>query len=138
MPPSDVNWVAILVAAIAGFAIGGLWYTALFGKRWRRLAGVEHEELRTGAAAAYGLGFVCTFVMAYTMSRFVDYVFDPQHEKTLGHGLVLALMIWLGFVATTGLTNDLFGRKPVSQWMIESAHHLAALLAMGAILTCWQ
>jgi hypothetical protein len=137
MPPSDVNWVAILVTSIVGFLIGGLWYSILFGKRWIALSGLRDEQLKVGAALAYGLGFLCTFVMAYMMSRFIDYVFKAP-DRTLKNGVLLALMVWVGFVATTGLMNDLFGRKPILRWLIETLHFLVVLLAMGAILGAWQ
>jgi hypothetical protein len=136
VPSSDVNWVAILVTATAGFMVGGLWYIVL-GKPWTRVSGLGPDQLRVGAALAYGLGFVCTFVMAYVMARLTDYVFKVQN-KTIGNGLLLGLMIWIGFVATTGLTNDLFGRRPLVRWVIESGHHLVVLLLMGAMLAYWQ
>jgi ABC-type Na+ efflux pump permease subunit len=138
MPASDVNWVAVLVTSIAGFLVGGLWYTVLFGRKWSSLAGFPDDQMRVGAAVAYGLGFVCTFIMAYVMARFIDYVFKSPEDKTVLNGLLLGLMIWVGFVATTGLTNDLFGRKPLLRWLIESLHYLVVLLLMGAILAVWQ
>jgi hypothetical protein len=137
MPHSDVDWVAILVSAIAGFMIGGLWYRVFFGRKWSAVSGLREDQLGTGAALAYGLGFVCTFIMAYAMARLIDYVWDMPGEQTTGHGILLGFLIWVGFVATTGLTNDLFGRRPLMRWVIESLHHLVVLVVMGAILAAW-
>src|SRR5665647_3170398 len=42
----DVNWWAVLAAAVSSFAVGALWYgRALFGKSWMRLAGVSEESI---------------------------------------------------------------------------------------------
>jgi hypothetical protein len=138
MPASDINWLAVLVTAIAGFAVGGVWYTLLFGRKWVALSGLTEDQLKVGAAVAYGLGFICTFVMAYVMARLIDYVFRAPEDKTVPNGLLLGLLVWVGFVATTGLTNDLFGRRPLMRWLIESLHTLVVLLLMGAILAVWQ
>jgi hypothetical protein len=102
------------------------------------LSGLREDDVKAGAGVAYGLGFVCTFVMAYMMARLIDYVFDVPGEKTAQNGMILGAVVWLGFVATTGLTNDLFGRKPMARWLIESLHHLAVLVMMGAVLAAWQ
>ena len=52
----DVNWLAVLAAAISAFLLGGLWYSpALFGKAWQRGAGLTDEQLKGGnPAKIYG------------------------------------------------------------------------------------
>ena len=38
---SDMNWLAVLVAAVAYFMLGALWYSkALFGNAWIKYSGV--------------------------------------------------------------------------------------------------
>ncbi len=41
----NINWLAVLLAALAGFIVGGLWYSVLFAKVWQREAGVTDEQL---------------------------------------------------------------------------------------------
>ena len=42
----EVNWIAIVVAAVGSFVLGGLWYSpVLFGKAWQREAGLTDEKL---------------------------------------------------------------------------------------------
>lgn len=138
LPNSDINWVAILVATIAAFIIGGLWYSALFRSVWRRLSGLQDDQLQPGAALSYGLGFICSFIMAYVMARVVDYVLREPEQKTIGNGLLVGLLVWTGFVATTSLTTDLIGRKPLARWLVEALHFLVVLLMMGGLLAYWQ
>ena len=45
----EVNWLAVLTAAISSFLLGGLWYSpALFFKAWQRSAGLTDEQLQKG------------------------------------------------------------------------------------------
>ena len=54
----DVNWIAIFVAALAGFAIGGLWYGPVMGKKWMGAVGLTEEQIRSGnMGAIYGGAF---------------------------------------------------------------------------------
>jgi hypothetical protein len=50
MPPQEMivgdNWLAIIVAAIAFYAIGFLIYGAVFSKLWMQLSGYTQEQLK--------------------------------------------------------------------------------------------
>ena len=71
-PP--INWLAILVAAIVIFALGGLWYSPiLFAKRWIALQGRTEEQMRAQAASAnmplmYASAFVTGLLVAWAMA----------------------------------------------------------------------
>jgi hypothetical protein len=53
----EINWLAVLIAAVASFLLGGAWYSnALFGKAWQRETGVTDEKLKQGnMAKIFGL-----------------------------------------------------------------------------------
>ena len=67
-----VRILPVLVAAVAVFVLGALWYSPiLFGKAWVRAHGYTEEQMqrmRAGAARAYGVSFLCYVVMAAAMS----------------------------------------------------------------------
>jgi len=42
---TDLNWWAVLLATVLGFALGGLWYGPLFGKAWLAAMGKSAESL---------------------------------------------------------------------------------------------
>ena len=76
---SEVNWWAVLVAGFAVFMLGGLWYTALFGKLWVRLNGYSEEKVREMQAkrpphvffgVMIGSYLLLSVVMALLMTRF--------------------------------------------------------------------
>jgi hypothetical protein len=43
----NLNWLAIIVAAISTFILGGLWYSPLmFVKRWMKETGITEEDTK--------------------------------------------------------------------------------------------
>ncbi len=106
MFPTDVNFLAVLVAGIAYFMIGGLWYSVLFGKAWLTAIGKTEEEVRNegGAPVAYVVSFIGSLISAYFLAVFMS-------GTTLQAGLGIGFFVWMGFVATTNATT-VFLREP--------------------------
>jgi hypothetical protein len=127
-----VNYLAVLVAAVAGMAVGYVWYGALFGKAWTKLTGKTMDS-KDGAGMAYGITFVATLVMAYFLAEVLKWV----GVIDLTTGLMYAVVVWVGFVATSGLINATFVGKPRNLYLLEQGHHLLVLLVQAAILTLW-
>ena len=40
-----INLTAAIVAAVASFVLGGIWYGPAFGKRWQALVGLSDEDM---------------------------------------------------------------------------------------------
>ena len=49
----DISWLGVLLAALATFVVGGLWYSVLFAKVWQREAGVTDEQLKRGTVRVF-------------------------------------------------------------------------------------
>jgi len=45
-PPVEINYLAVLVAAIASMALGFLWYGPLFGNQWKKLMGFTDKSMK--------------------------------------------------------------------------------------------
>ena len=146
------HYWAILVAALWQFVVGGLWYSpVLFGKQWMKLMGWSQEDMaknKKSAGKAMGLSFIATLVLTYILALFIQYantVNSLVHDSTFGTirlgysgGLELALLIWLGFVATIGLNMVLFEKKPFNLYLIHMGYQLVGILGAGAILGMWR
>lgn len=134
----EVNLLAVLVAAIAAFVIGGLWYSPLlFGKVWMRAHGYTPEKMETmraGVGRAYGLSFLCYLVMATVLAILIG---ATDTVTALG-GVRLGALCWLGFAATIGLTANLFSDKPLATYLLDAGYQLVYLVVMGAILAIWR
>ena len=134
MPVVAVNWLAIIVAAIVKFAIGSVWYTALFGKRWRELQGVPEGASMNGLATAMIVQIVGDLVMAYVLARFVGH----YGATSIFDGILIGFMAWLGFVATIMVGSIFYERKPAEAVAINAGYQLVGIVVMGVILALWH
>ncbi len=130
---TDVNFLAVLVAGIAYFMIGGLWYSVLFGKAWLAAIGKTEEEVRNegGAPVAYVVSFIGSLISAYFLAVFMS-------GTTLQAGLGIGFFVWLGFVATTNAPPYFYENRNKKLYLIYGAYTLVSFLVMGAILALWQ
>jgi len=127
-----INYLAVLVAAIASMVIGSIWYAPpVFGKIWMQLS--NHKKGGSAAAAMLGM-FITSLVMAYVLAHFIGYL----NAATLWEGAQAGLWIWLGFVATFGLSQVFFERRPFKLFLLNTVNQLITLAVMGMILACWQ
>jgi hypothetical protein len=133
---AGMNHLAIFVAAIAGWLVGAVWYTAL-SEPWLRAGNRTREELQANAkgvrgAAPYAIAFIAELIMAYVLAGAIGHLGPGQ--VTIGNGIVSAAILWAGFVGTTVLVNNTFGgRKPMLA-VIDAGHWLAVLIVMGAVI----
>jgi hypothetical protein len=138
MPSTDVNYLAVLAAAAATFALGALWYSPLlFARAWTQAHGYTPEKvaaMQKSAGRAYAVSFACYVVMAFVLALLAGYT----GATTAVQGLWLGFLVWLGFAATIGLTANMFSDKPLATYLIDAGYQLAHLLLMGVILALWR
>ncbi len=48
MDMANINFLAVIVATLSAFAVGGLWYGPLFGQAWLSAVGMTEEEVEKG------------------------------------------------------------------------------------------
>jgi hypothetical protein len=130
---SAVNWLAVVAAAVSAFAIGGLWYSALFAKLWMAESGMTPEKAGQGnPAKIFGLSFVLTLVASYTFAVFLG----PQ--ATASFGAMAGFVAGAAWVATSFGTNYLFEHKSLRLWLVNAGYHTVQFTVMGAILGAWR
>ena len=127
------NYLAVLVAALAYWFLGALWFTALFGKAWMSATGMTEENAKHGAALAYIGSFVMMLVLGLVMSCWVDY----YGADDVTSGAKAGFWAWLGFVVTTGIINGLFERTKPMLYLINYSYHLLGCVITGMILAIW-
>jgi len=125
-----VNYLAVLIAAIAAFAVGALWYTVIFGRVWRREMGVVEGASMNGMGKSMIGGFVATLVMVWVLA----YFYALNYINTLPTALMLAALFWLGFVATIMSNSIWYEKKSWTLYFINISHYLIALLVAAAVL----
>ena len=118
------------LAALAAFAVGGLWYAPpVFGRVWQRLAGLSDDDLRARSlGAVFGGSFACSLVAAAVLAPFIGADAGP------GFGALAGALAGLGWVATGMVTTSLFERRPVALALLNGGYQTVSLTAMGLII----
>ena len=130
----EINILAVLLGALAFFAVGALWYTALFGKAWQRAAGLSDETLRSSnMALIFGLAFLAELVISLTVWHSV------ARGAASDRGVMMMAAGFGAAIMTPAIgINYLFLRKPLKLWLIDAGHFIAGMAAMGAVFTAFN
>lgn len=127
----DVNWLAVIAAALSSFPLGFLWYGPLFGKSWQREVGLSDEQLKSGNMAfIFGGAFVLALIQSATFAMFLGA--EPFPNAAL-YGLIAGLC-WVA--AAIGVQN-LFERKSWKLTAINGGYNSIAFTLIGAIIGAW-
>jgi len=132
-----INIWAVLISALAFWALGSLWYSpVLFGKRWQKETGLTDENIKKGNMfMVFGLSFLLMVVMVIGMSITLN-VHKPE-DVTWKTGLQLGLFIAIFFSMATMGINYLYQRKSVVLWLIDGLYMVFGLAIAGIILGAW-
>src|ERR1041384_4561268 len=132
---AGINYLAILIAAIAGWLAGALYYMAL-GKQWVAAQGSTMEAFKARQAALKGtsaawlpfaLAFLANIAMAWVLAGMVGHL----GAVTIRSAVISGLFAWGGFVVTTVLVNNAFSGRRYVLTAVDAGHWLAVLGLMG-------
>jgi hypothetical protein len=135
MDISTLNWLAIIVAALANFLVGGLWYSPLlFGKLWMKENNFTEEELRKGNMPKnFGLTFVFSFVMAFNLAMYLN-----DAGTTASWGAIAGFLAGFGWVAMAIFVIGQFERKSTKYMLIHAGYVTISFILMGLIIGAWR
>lgn len=129
---AGMNYLAILIAAIAAFGWGAAYYTTL-SKQWLAAVGMTLEQMQTRRAPTpFIISFVALLVMAWVLAGTLGHLGPDQ--VTLKNGIISALFLWLGFIATTVFVNNAYPGRKYSLSLIDSIHWLGVAVIQGAVI----
>ena len=136
--PADVNYLAVLVAGVIAFAIGAIWYTALFGKKWRELKGITEAQMKEAQGKMNPLTFfggmlVSYFVLGYAMAVILTVFPEPTAIK----GAWLGFFMWIA-IAAVMQTNHIASGNKIGVYYIDIGCVFVYSIAMGVLLAVWR
>lgn len=130
---AGISYIAVLVAAIAAFVFGAVYYGVL-GKPWMKAARIDPAGAKM-SPALFITSFVCELVMAWVLAGVVGHL--GAGEVTLWNGIVSGAFVWLGFMATTVAVNQRYQGFGWDLTVIDAGHWLGVAVVMGAIIGWW-
>ncbi|OGI67608.1 hypothetical protein A2732_02310 [Candidatus Nomurabacteria bacterium RIFCSPHIGHO2_01_FULL_40_10] len=134
----EINYLAVLVAAIASMVVGSVWYGPLFGKKFAQAMGMDklspeqQAEMKKGMTMTYLWQFVASLVMFYVLA----WLMGALNQMSVVGGLTAAFWVWIGFVVPLKLSDAIWGGK-MSLFWIDIGANLVTLLVAGAIIGAW-
>ena len=128
-----VNWIAVVVAAVASMALGAAWYMVL-AKQWMAALGKTREQVMTGSGGnvtPFIIAFLMQLVMAYSLALFVPKLMGAT---TVTNGLIVGFHVWIGFVITSMIINHRYQGNKWSLTVIDGGYLLGVLLVQGVVI----
>ncbi len=129
----DLNWLAVVVAAVVQQIVGFLWYGPLFGRMWLQAVGKTREELGS-PTIAIAVSVVCSFVTAIAIALLLTLA----DETSLGLGIAVGFVAAVGLAATSVATSNAFDGDPPRATALYVAYTIVSTTAMGAIIGAWS
>jgi uncharacterized protein DUF1761 len=130
----NINWLAVIIAGVAGWLVGAVWYGTL-SKQWLAAQGKTMESAKAEAAGKSPLGgYILVFVANLIMAAMLYGIMTHVGQFTIRSGMISGALIWFGFVITALASNYAFQGRKTMLTVIDGGHWLAVLLVIGAIL----
>ena len=127
---TEIHWLSILVAAISGFLVGGLWYGPIFGKAWQAARGLSDDAMKNAnMPMIFGLTFVLNLFSAFIL----DHTLSTYGAPGLNLSVMISSGVALGFIVPAIGVNYLFSRQSLRLFMIDAGYWLVIYSVMGVV-----
>ena len=116
-----VNWIAVIVGAVAAFIAGWIWYSpGVFGRKWADGMGVElgaASEMPVGAMVSQAVGLLL-------MSWFVG--------VTAVHNMLATVILATVAFTVLQISGGMFGKQSAYARNVNAGYWLVSLVVMIA------
>lgn len=157
----EINWIALIVAALSTLVVGFIWYNPkVFGTIWMRESGMTEEKMKgSNMALIFGLSIVYAFLIAFVLQFLVIHQYgvfgavegnvkDPQYQafmeahgnafRSFKHGALHGFISGLFFALPLIGTNALYERRSFKYVLVTSGFWIICCTIMGGIICAWK
>lgn len=133
----QVNWLAIVLAAVSSMVVGSIWYMpSVFGKAWMKYTGIKMDRNpdTKKMISMYSMTFLASLLTAFILAH-VTYLAHHFYNGTfLSDALTTGFWLWLGFTAARLLVHDIFEYRRKKLTLINAGHELVTIMVMALII----
>src|SRR5690554_3647533 len=129
----SVNWLAVVLAAVASMALGAAWYMGL-SRQWLAATGKTIAEIQAnsgGQATPFIWGAAMQLIMAYFLALLTQAVFGTV---TVGNAVTLGVHLWFGFMVTGMIMNHRYEGQKWSLAVIDGGYALGIVIVQGVVI----
>lgn len=144
---SKINWLALVVAAVAGMFIGFLWYGAFFNAQWSEAVGLTGPGLTTPGEEVLRYGKPVTLDPVTPMiantglmllyGLFMGWLTGLTGHTSFAKGATLGAVVGLVFAAND-VVGNMFSMDSSTLSLIDGSYHLVLFTVIGAIMGGWR
>ena len=134
---SHINWIAVLIATIAYFLLGALWYSVLFGKKWAQLVKLDtsNPDMKKGMGGMMISTFVLTLIICFGLEVLVV---KFNFVQEVSYGIKIGLLTGLAFATTAVSIHYIYENKPTNLYLINNGYHVLGHVIAASILVLWR
>ena len=134
---TDLNYLAVLVAALVFFLVGGVWYAAVFGKPWQNALSLNPDDTvraQQDFPKALAVWFLSGLIISFVLANFAR----ALGAASFGSGVMVGFWAWLGFALPLNLNSLAFEKRSPHVFLINVGFYWVAFALIGGILAAWR
>ena len=134
---SHINWLAVLVATLAYYFLGAIWYSFLFKNKWIAYQNIDmnNPDNKKGVAGVMITAFVLFFIVTLGLAILIARI-DPLGGAS--SGVKIGLLTGVCFSAMVLSITYLYTMKPAGLHFIDGAFHVIGQVIAAVILCVWM
>jgi len=133
---SQVNWLAVLVGALAYFFLGAIWYSALFRNAWIKATGTNMNDPKARKGLAGIL--IASFILVLITSIGLALIITKVQSSGWMTGAKIGLIGGICFSAATICNSYLYEKRPIALSTINSLYNIVGCVIAGIIIAIWH
>jgi hypothetical protein len=136
----EVNLLSVLVASVATFIVGSLWYSPfLFGNMWQKLVDISPKQLQGGMVqfmvGGFLVGAAIAFVFTFVLQMLaLPMAFALQSNSAMVINLAIALFIGVGFIAIPAGYDAIYSKRSLKLLAIDKGYQIVSLLVIAVVV----
>lgn len=134
----DLDWLAVIVAALAYFVVGAAWYApAVFGNVWARAGGFELPQGQRPNPIVFLTPLLASILAAIALGM----IAEATDTDTFGEGVVLGLVTGIGFALGISFVTAQFETTKPNRMVwgaVNGGYHFVGTLIAAVVIAAWR